>query len=199
MIAAGYCPAIISGAQVAYPGSTQRTTCPDLTARSPRKMSPDKARTAARRILPPASWRVLHPLARFPFLAMLFLAGSTSAADLSCVVRQFVGAFNDHDVDAMLAMAADDVRWMSVSGDDITVEAAGADQLRASMTSYFDSIPSARARLRSVHASGPFIHAVEEAVWLSGDTEMSQCSMAIYEIVDGKVKNVWYFSAYECP
>jgi uncharacterized protein (TIGR02246 family) len=132
-------------------------------------------------------------------LLLYFLTASLSFAGASTVVQRFVDAFNDHDIDAMLALVADDIRWMNVAGQNISVETEGKDQLRSSMKSYLASIPSARAKIRSVRASGPFIHTVEQAFWLSGDMEKSQCSMAVYEISDGKIKDVWYFSAYACP
>ncbi len=133
-------------------------------------------------------------------LAMMLLSCSAHASDNVSVVQQFVAAFNAHDVDAMMSVASNDVRWMSISGSEISVEAAGKAQLAASMEDYFESLPSARAEVRSSIASGPFVHTVEKASWTSDGIENSGCGAATYEFADGKIVNVWYFQpAYECP
>ena len=50
-------------------------------------------------------------------------------------VEDFVTAFNEQDVEAMLNLATDDVVWMSVAGESIGVEAIGF--LRRSPSSPF--------------------------------------------------------------
>lgn len=130
---------------------------------------------------------------------LLFFPIACAADEPADTVSRFVDAFNAHDVDAMLELAADKIRWMSVAGDKAVVEAAGHDELRSSMTDYFSSVPSARSKLRSLVASGPFVQAIEQAYWESDGAEKNQCSVSVYEIVDGKISNVWYFSAYQCP
>ena len=54
-------------------------------------------------------------------------------------VRDYVAAFNEQNIDSMLSMATDDIQWLMVAGDKITVETQGKAQLRASMTAYFKS------------------------------------------------------------
>lgn len=114
-------------------------------------------------------------------------------------VEKFVEAFNRHDVDAMLELATEGLRWMSLADERLSLETLGRVELREAMASYFSSTPSARAVIRSISESGPFVHTVEEALWRSHGAEKSQCSMAVYELSEGKVRNVWYFPAYECP
>lgn len=38
-----------------------------------------------------------------------------------------------------------------------------------------------------------------QAFWNSNGAEKNRCSMAAYEFVEGRVRNVWNFPAYECP
>ena len=115
------------------------------------------------------------------------------------LVERFVSAFNQHDVGAMLEFSAPDIRWMSVSGDRISTETSTHAELRDAMAGYFENTPDARAEIRSISESGQFVHTLEQAFWISGSTERSQCSMAVYELHDGKLQNVWYFPAHECP
>lgn len=115
------------------------------------------------------------------------------------VVENLFTAFNEKDVEGMLALVTDDVRWFHVSEEDMTVEASGRDALRAAMSRYFADLPSARSAIRRISSSGPFVHTVERASWDAGGEEKSQCSTALYEIDGGRVRNVWYFPAYSCP
>jgi len=131
-----------------------------------------------------------------PFLLFCQVAFAGENAEL---VERFVSAFNHHDVDAMLEFSAPDIRWMSVSGDRITTETSTHAELRDAMAGYFESVPAARAEIRSISESGRFVHTLEEAFWLSGGAERSQCSMAVYELLDGKLQNVWYFPGHQCP
>ena len=114
-------------------------------------------------------------------------------------VENFVEAFNRHDIDAMLELTTDDLRWISVTNEQLSIEASNQGELREAMASYFATTPSARAEIRSITESGPFVHTVEEALWSSHGVEKNQCSMAVYEILEGNVHNVWYFPAHECP
>jgi len=130
---------------------------------------------------------------------LIFVCQVASAGDNAELVEQFVSAFNQHDVDAMLEFSAPDMRWMSVSGDQISTETSTHAEFRAAMAGYFENTPGARAEIRSISESGPFVHTLEEAFWVSRGAEKSQCSMAVYERLDGKLQNVWYFPAHPCP
>lgn len=113
-------------------------------------------------------------------------------------VRDFVAAYNAHDVTRMLTFCASDVRWMIVSADKLSVETSGAEKLAESMRNYFKSLPSTRSELRSVTVSGNFVTAIEQAIWESKGQSRSQCSVSVYEIREGKIQNVWYFPAHGC-
>lgn len=121
------------------------------------------------------------------------------AGGLTGKVRQFVEAFNQKDVDAMLFIAAEDMSWMSISNQKLELETASRAKLRESMLAYFKSTPSARSEIRSIHESGPFVYSLEQAFWAVKGKEKSQCSMAVYEFSDDKIRNVWYFPSHECP
>ena len=70
-------------------------------------------------------------------------------------VTELLAAFNAHDVDLMLEACAEDIVWMMVGADKISVEASGAEALREGMAAYFESVPSASSVLRSAVESGP--------------------------------------------
>ena len=132
-------------------------------------------------------------------LLTLVMAQAAAAADKpDKLVREFVAAFNAHDVDRMLTSCAPDVRWMNLAADKLTVETSGTEKLAESMRGYFRRVPSARSELRGVVVSGNFVTAVERATWESKGQERTQCSVSVYEVREGKVHSVWYFPAHGC-
>jgi hypothetical protein len=132
-------------------------------------------------------------------LGIALFAQGVLASGNKETVENLVEAFNRHDIDAMLELTTDDLRWMSIANEQLSIEASNQGELREAMSSYFASTPSARAEIRSITESGPFVHTVEEAFWSFNGAEKSQCSVAVYEILEGNVHNVWYFPAHECP
>ena len=98
----------------------------------------------------------------------------------------------------MMDLAAPDMRWMSISGQQIAIETSNHAELRKAMLSYFESSPSTKSEICYLHESGAFVYALEEAFWSTKGVEKSQCSMAVYELVGGKLQHVWYFPAHQC-
>lgn len=131
-------------------------------------------------------------------ILLLLTPTMVSATDNIAIVEAFVDTYNRHDVDGMLGFVAPDVRWMSVTSDSLSTEVAGREQLGKAMRDYFAGLPSTRSEVRTISRSGPFVHTVEQAFWKSGNTEKSQCSVAMYEVTDGLVQNVWYFDGHAC-
>jgi len=116
-------------------------------------------------------------------------------ADPIAAVEALTAAFNDHDVDAMLALVSDEVEWLSVNGATVGVEAAGKQTLSEGMAGYFDSCPSCRSALEQLMPAGSRVCAFERASWESADGPDSQHSLAVYELQDGRVRRVYYFPA----
>ena len=132
-------------------------------------------------------------------LGIALFAQGVLASGNKETVENFVEAFNRQDIDAMLEFTTDDLRWMSIVNGQLSIETSNQDELREAMASYFASTPSARAEIRSMTESGPFVHTVEEALWSSHGAKKNQCGMAVYEILEGNIQNVWYFQVHECP
>jgi len=121
------------------------------------------------------------------------------AADGTTTVKQFVNAFNQRQINTMLALAAPNMQWMSVAGHTISTETSDHDQLKKAMQSYFASVPSAQSALLQLNQSGQFVYALEKASWLAKEQKKSQCSMAVYELANEKIQHVWYFASHQCP
>jgi len=122
----------------------------------------------------------------------------TGKNDAEQKVLDFVTAFNQQDVNAMLALASTDVTWMSVSGETISKEASGAEDLKASMLSYFSTHTSSFSSIAQIQSSGPWVTTLERAGRLVEGQFKGQCAYAMYELADGLIRSVWYFSAHPC-
>ena len=135
-------------------------------------------------------------LAALVLLPSLCLAAE-DAAPVS-VVASYVAAYNDHDVEAMMAHCTDDVRWMTVSEAQVSVDADGKAQLRSAMVEHFKSSPATASELLSAEGHGPMVVAVERALADRNQPEAAFCSASVYRLQDGLIRGVWYFDAYRC-
>lgn len=129
---------------------------------------------------------------------LLCMLQPATAMEETETVKRFVDAFNQKNVEAMLNLSAENMTWMSLSGQALSIETSSQEELKTGMLGYFESIPSARSKIRELNQSGSFVYALEEAFWSVDGAEKSQCSMAVYEFVDSKIQHVWYFPAHKC-
>jgi hypothetical protein len=108
-------------------------------------------------------------------------------------VRDYVSAFNKHDIDTMLGMVSDDIQWLSVAGDKITVETQGKSKLRESLAAYFKSTASVKSELEWVRVTASRVAALERAAWQAKSGPKSQASLSIYEFNGGLICRVYYY------
>ena len=114
------------------------------------------------------------------------------------VVAAFVSAYNDHDVDQMMTLCTDDVRWLSVDGHSIETVVAGRQNLDSEMRDHFRRNPRAKSELIVVGDDGPMVVAIEAASSEMGNATDSQCSASVYRLRAGLIESIWYFEAYTC-
>lgn len=115
------------------------------------------------------------------------------------LVERFVEAFNRHDVEALVALAHEEIEWLSVAGAEISIETRGKAALAESLAGYFRSCPTCRSAIEVGPASGSFLSALERATWEAGGETRSQTSLSVYEIEDGLVRRVWYYPSTPEP
>lgn len=120
-----------------------------------------------------------------------------TAPEAEAVPRALSAAFNVRDVDAMIDLVADDVRWLTVDGDEVLTELTGATALRGFLDGYFLAIPSVRSRVGDVLAAGRFVAFREHVRWENEAGEQTQFSLGVLEIEGRKIQRVWYFAAQE--
>ena len=108
------------------------------------------------------------------------------------LVRDYVSAFNKHEPDTMLSMVSEDIQWLSVVGDKLTVETQGKAKLGESMTAYFRATPSAQSDLQWVQMTASRVAAMERARWQGKSGPKSQSSLSVYEFHAGLITRVYY-------
>jgi len=108
-------------------------------------------------------------------------------------VRDYVAAYNERKLDVMMAMVSDDVQWLDIAGDKITVETQGKTKLRESLTSYWKSVPTSKSELEWIQSTGSRVAAKEKAIWQAKSGEKSQSSLSVYEFQNGLIARVHYF------
>jgi len=126
------------------------------------------------------------------FAAALIPAHGTDSPE-AVTVQAYVGAYNAHDIDAVLRLIHPDFVWLNLDGDEIKVEARGKDAIRAMLTSYFKGLPSARSEIESISTLGPWVSVRERAHWTGKSGPKSQAALSVYEVRDGLLRRVWYY------
>ena len=110
-------------------------------------------------------------------------------------VRDYVAAYNQRNIDTMLRRVTEDIQWLSMAGDKITVETQGKPKLRESMAAYFKTSPTAKSELEWVQATAARVAAREKASWQGKSGSKSQSSLSVYEFRGGLISRVYYYPA----
>jgi len=110
-------------------------------------------------------------------------------------ISDFVAAFNAHDSDAMSKFVTEDVQWLSVNDDSISIETKGKAALVTAMTEYFQSCPTCQSHLTGTIASNDRVSTIEVASWMGKDGPKTQSGIAVYEFSGSLIKRVYYFPA----
>ena len=114
------------------------------------------------------------------------------------IISEHVRAFNAGDVEAMAKMQHPNIQWLSVRGNNVSVEVNGRNELRQNMTEYFKSPTKVTGVLRDWNVNVPYVSVTETANWTATDgTKKSQSSMTVYELEDNLIRRVWYYPAVD--
>jgi len=135
-------------------------------------------------------------------IGSLAITGDTLAGEQQgalATAMQLLDAFNRHDPAAMAALVDHDFQLYYVSSEGVSeLATSGPDQLENQMVEYFRTRPTVRSEVEGSIDGPRFAAFRERAISRHGEVERSQSSMAVYEVVDGKILRVWYYPA-EAP
>lgn len=129
-----------------------------------------------------------------PAVFLLLFTAPVSAQDrqLEKKVRAFIAAFNSRNIDAMMSLAIDNVKWYTVAGDQVTTETANKAELGSFLTGYFKDCPTCRSSISGVSASGNRVTLTEAASWMKDGKRQTNSSAAVYEFENGLIARVYY-------
>ena len=116
------------------------------------------------------------------------------------VVSAYVQALNERDIDGILALAHEEVEWLSIAGARVALETRGRLALAESLEAYFEACPSCRSSLEWIEAAGSRVATFERATWTATSGEpREQASLAVYELEGGEIRRVYYYPAEALP
>lgn len=102
----------------------------------------------------------------------------------------YFDVYNQHQVEKIIKMIADDFRMYSVMEDTTTLDIVGKENLQKWLSGYFKDLPNVRSEAGDIVENGNFVSFIETAHWGEG---RSQSSLAVYEIWNGKIRRIWYY------
>lgn len=118
---------------------------------------------------------------------------AASLADHKTILA-YTQAYNQRDVSSMAALMHDDIQWLSIEGDKISVVANGKDDLVAQMHAYVTSGATTKSSIEGRVADGRHIAVREIARWTDqSGAAAQQSSLSVYEIEGGLVRRIWYY------
>ena len=133
-------------------------------------------------------------------LALLALTGPGLGENRDgalATARKLLDAFNQHDPAAMAALVDENFELYYVSGGKSELSASGPEDLEKQMVEYFKSRPTVHSEIEGSIDGPRFVAFRERAGSVHGTVARSQSSLAVYEIVDGKILRTWYYPAEE--
>lgn len=118
---------------------------------------------------------------------------SGSALDTA---KRLLDAFNRHDPAAMAALVDPRFELIYVSEDGLSeIAARGPAELERQMTAYFRAQPSVRSEIEGSIGGSRFVAFRERPQPTAERPERRPSSLAVYEVVDGKIRRAWYYPA----
>lgn len=132
---------------------------------------------------------------RLLFILIVMLAGcasmpsrnATPSSESERVVQEQLEAYNRADLDGFVATYADDIRIYD--GTD-ALRFEGIAELRKRYGSRFAANPKLHATIRNRIVQGHYVIDHEHVTGLGDGSEVQV--VAIYEVRDGKIRNVWF-------
>lgn len=112
------------------------------------------------------------------------------------VLNALIEAFNDHAPKKMTKQVDQAVELYYVDEKGKSERAvSSASELEKEMVGYFRAIPDVSSTIEDPTVVGRFISVRERAEWTRQGKKFSQSSLAVYEILNGKIRRVWYYPA----
>ncbi len=126
-------------------------------------------------------------------LILLILGTSLTHAQHSekiKLINKYFDIYNNHRVDSLIKMISGDFKMYSVTKDTTTLDIDGKEALLKWLSGYFKDLPNVSSTTSGINVSGDYVSFIETAHW---GKNKSQSSLAVYEVVYGKILRAWYY------
>jgi len=105
-----------------------------------------------------------------------------------------VDAFNQQDIQRLVANVSDDMKYYYLTADELIVETSGKVAFETAMTNYFNSGIKPFSTIESSVIDGSRISFKEVVNHKNKNGEtVSSSAMGIYQYHEGKIVRAWYF------
>jgi len=137
-------------------------------------------------------------LIKLLFLCTIFVAPLCQASSAGQIVKKFVLAYNQQDVDGMLNLATDDLTWLFFKDNQLQVMTSGKAQMKEELLKDFKNKKGGRSELRKMFALNNTVAVIEEAFWEKDGKLNSQCAVSLYRLENSLIDSVTYYDSAPC-
>jgi limonene-1,2-epoxide hydrolase len=109
------------------------------------------------------------------------------------IVEHYLSALTRRDLLMLTAYVVPDVTWYSVVKGERITEVTGRAALTTSLTNYFASTQQTEWAIEQAVVVGQTVAVRERSQWRADDGNGERVSLAVYEIVDGRIARITYF------
>ena len=109
------------------------------------------------------------------------------------IVEQYLSALNRRDLLMLTAYVTPDVTWYSIVKGERITEVSGRQALAQTLTNYFASTQKTEWAIEQAIVVAQTVSVRERSQWRADDGNGERSSLAVYEIVDGRIARITYF------
>lgn len=132
------------------------------------------------------------------FLLLFLVPCFVQASESEHPVQKFVNAYNEQNIDTMLALATDKLTWLFFKDNQLHVMTSGKEQMKKELLNDFKTKKGGRSEIRKMFSLNNTIAVIEEAFWEKDGVVKSQCAISIYRLENNLIDSVTYYDSSPC-
>jgi len=109
------------------------------------------------------------------------------------LLKMQVKAFNEANLEKLGANVTEDFIYAYIDANALIKQSVGRDAFVSDMRGYFENVKEVKSEILNYTISGNTISFNEEVSWTGEKGRLSQRSMGVYQMKQGKISRAWYF------